>query len=156
VERGDAGLQPGEQLIFRTRLHPVMFSGTVGFTAFVTAIAALIIARNELAGDTIALLCLAAAVVVVSAWVSPLLRWRASEFAVTSRRLIVRGGLLRAYTLDFPLPEVREVAVEETLGGRLLDYGTVEVVRTKGEAEAFPRVAQAKALRDAAKRQRRK
>ena len=90
----DRHLVPGERVVFRTRFHPVMFSGTVFFAACVAGIAALIVHRNELAPETVRILWLAAALTSVLACVSPYFRWRTSEFAVTTASAF-GFGLLR-------------------------------------------------------------
>ena len=149
----DTHLEAGERVLFRTRLHPVVFAGTAVFSACVVGAAALIVARNELAGRTIGLLWLSAAAVVAGSWVSPLLRWRTSEFAATSRRLRVTIGMLHIRAIDVTDPEPKAIEVEQSRWGRWLDYGTLEVIDDGGVLHVFPRVSRADALRDAVRRQ---
>jgi uncharacterized membrane protein YdbT with pleckstrin-like domain len=146
-------LAPGEEVAFRTRLHPVIFAGTATFAAFVIGATALIIARNELATQTIGLLWLGATVIVLGSFAAPYLRWRTSEFAVTNRRVLVKVGLLSIHTIDLLLPKVEAIAVDQTLAGRLLGYGTLRIVGTGGTVEVFPRVGRPEALREAVARQ---
>jgi uncharacterized membrane protein YdbT with pleckstrin-like domain len=145
----DKHLGPEEQVVFRTRLHPVVFAGTVGFAAFVAAATALIILRNDLSRQTVGLLCLSAAGAVVVSFVSPFVRWRTSEFAVTTSRVLVKMGLVSVHTIELLLPKVEAIAVDQTLGGRLFGYGTLRIVGTGGTVEAFPRVARPEGLREA-------
>lgn len=149
----DRHLAPDERVVFRTRLHPVVFAGTVWFAGFVVGTVALIVARNELAADTIRVLWLAAVVIVVSTFVSPYLRWRSSEFAVTTRRVLVKVGLVSVHTVELRTPEVDAIGVDQPLWGRLLGYGTLRVVGTGGTVETFPRVARPDAFREAVQRQ---
>jgi uncharacterized membrane protein YdbT with pleckstrin-like domain len=137
-----------EPTVFRTRLHPVVLAGTAGFAAFVVLATTLIIVRNELSTRTIVLLCAASALIVVVSFASPILRWRTSEFAVTTRRLRVRLGIREKVRLEMPLAAVKEVRVERPFVGRVLDYGTVRIVGG-GVADVFARVAEPEALRDA-------
>jgi uncharacterized membrane protein YdbT with pleckstrin-like domain len=146
-------LTPDEEVAFHTRLHPVIFAGTATFAAFVIGATMLIIARNALAPQTIALLWLAAALVVVGSFAAPYLRWRTSEFAVTNRRVLVKVGLLSIHTVELLLPKVEAIAVDQTLAGRLLGYGTLRIVGTGGTVEVFPRVGRPDALREAIARQ---
>jgi uncharacterized membrane protein YdbT with pleckstrin-like domain len=146
-------LAPGEELAFRTRLHPVIFAGTVTFAACVIGVTVLIVARNALAPETIRLLWLAAAAIVVVSFAPPYLRWRTSEFAVTNRRVLVKVGLLSIHTVELLLPKVEAIAVDQTLAGRLLGYGTLRIVGTGGTVEAFPRVSRPQGLREAVARQ---
>jgi hypothetical protein len=48
--------------------------------------------------------------------------------------------------------DVEAVEVEQTLGGRLLGYGTLRVLAHDDRVEIFPRVARADALREAVRR----
>jgi len=146
----EQSLAPGEQIVFRTRLHPVIFASTVAFALFVLGVVALIVHRNELAGQTVALLWLAGVLVAAGSLAPLYVRWRTSEFAVTDRRVLVRMGLLSAHTLEFFLPKV-EARVEQTIWGRFLGYGTLRI-EGGGTVEAFARLAHPQALHEAVTR----
>ena len=148
----DSQLAPGEQVVFRTRLHPIVLGGTAGFAAFVIGSTALIIARNELSPATIRWMCLAAAAIVLVSAAPPVLRWWRSEFAVTNRRLVATVGVWSVQRVEVPAPTADAIGVEQTLGGRWLDYGTVRLGRSGDDVDVFSRVARATALRDAAVR----
>ena len=149
----DNHLAPGEQVVFRTRLHPVIFAGTATFAAFVLGAVALIVSRNELSPRTVALLWLAGVVIGPGSLLPLYVRWRTSEFAVTDRRVLVKVGLLSVHTLEVLLPKVEAIGVDQTIGGRLLGYGTLRIVGTGGTVEEFARVAHPQALREAVVRQ---
>lgn len=63
-----------------------------------------------------------------------------SEFAVTSSRLIFKVGLIARYTTELLLPKVESVGVTQGLTGRLLNYGDLTVTGTGGAREVFRRV----------------
>lgn len=149
----DRHLAPDEQVVFRTRLHWVVFASAVGWGAFVLLVAGLIVAHNELAPETVRLVWLGAAAIVVAGFVSPGLRWRTSEFAVTTTRVVIRVGLVSAHTVELPNAKVGAIAVDQTIWGRLLGYGTLHVAGPGGTAETFQRVARPYELRDAVPRQ---
>jgi uncharacterized membrane protein YdbT with pleckstrin-like domain len=149
----DRHLAPDEQVVFRTRLHPVIFAGTAAFAVFVLGVVALIVSRNELAARTVALLWLAGVLIAVGSLLPLWVRWRTSEFAVTDRRVLVKVGLLSVHTLELLLPKVEAIGVDQPIAGRLLGYGTLRIVGTGGTVEAFARVAQPQALREAVVRQ---
>jgi len=138
----DRYLDADERIVFRTRLHPVVFTGAVGFAAFVIGVAALVVVRNPLAPGTARTLVWGALAVAAGGFVMPVLRWRRTEFAVTPRRLLVTVGPLPARLVELRHGEA--VDVEQTLGGRLLGYGTVVL----GDV-AFHRVARALVLQAA-------
>ena len=142
-------LAPEEQVGFRTRLHPVIFAGTATFAACVIGATALIVSRNDLAPETVRLLWLGAAAVILVSFAPPYVRWRTSEFAVTNRRVLVKVGLLSIHTVELLLPKVEAIGVDQTLAGRVFGYGTLRIVGTGGTVEAFPRVGRPLALREA-------
>ena len=150
----ESHLAPGEQVVFRTRLHPVIFGSTAVFAGFVVGVTALIVARNDLPAESARLLWLAATLIIVVSFIPPWVRWRASEFAVTDRRVVAKLGLLRVHTLELPLPRV-EIDVEPTFAGRLFGYGTLQIGDGGGGGEVFPRVSRADAMCQAVARQRR-
>ena len=142
-------LAPGEQIVFRTRLHPIVYGSSAFFAACVLGIAGLIVARNDLPRETVRILWLAAVVIAVGSLASPWLRWRTSEFAVTDRRVLVKVGLFAVHTLELMLSKVEAIGVDQSLAGRLLGYGTLRIVGTGGTVEEFERVARPDALREA-------
>jgi membrane protein YdbS with pleckstrin-like domain len=54
-------------------------------------------------------------------------RWITTVYAVTSRRVIVQRGILGKDFDEIPVNQVRGVDVHQTLGQRVLGYGTVRV-----------------------------
>ena len=54
-------------------------------------------------------------------------RWIRTVYAVTSRRVIIQRGILGRNFEEIPVVQVRGVDVRQTLGQRILGYGTVRV-----------------------------
>ena len=48
-----------------------------------------------------------------------------TEIAVTDRRIIYKEGFVRRSTVEMHMDKVESVDVEQTIMGRLLDYGMV-------------------------------
>jgi uncharacterized membrane protein YdbT with pleckstrin-like domain len=67
--------------------------------------------------------------VVILAWqvALPFLTWLTTQYVFTSRRIIVRRGLLTKQGRDMPLSKVNNVSFEVSVLGRVLNYGTLEV-----------------------------
>jgi len=108
-----------ERVVFRTRLHPVIFGNALGFAAFVIFAATMIILHNELAPSTVRLVCLGAAAVAALGFVAPAVMWRTSEFALTDRRLVIKEASSRAHTVELVNPKPDEIGVAPTFPGRL-------------------------------------
>ena len=148
----DQHLAPDEAVVLRTRLHPVVFGNAASFALFTLAVVVLIVARNDLTPRTIGLLWLGAAAVVAVSFVPPVLRWRASAFAVTNRRVLAQVGIFSRRVIEAPLGRGAGVRIEQNTWGRLFDYATLALVGPDGAIESFPQVARASALRDATAR----
>jgi uncharacterized membrane protein YdbT with pleckstrin-like domain len=77
----------------------------------------------------------------------------ATEMAVTTKRVLIKTGLAGRRTLDLMLSRVESIGVEETVGGRMLGYGTVIVRGTGGTPEAFVKIAHPQEFRRAVQEQ---
>jgi uncharacterized membrane protein YdbT with pleckstrin-like domain len=73
--------------------------------------------------------------------VAAMIRNATSEFAVTNRRVIVKVGLINRTTLELNLAKVESIGVDQSLLGRMLNYGTIVVVGTGGTREPFYDIA---------------
>jgi uncharacterized membrane protein YdbT with pleckstrin-like domain len=110
----ESNLLKGETVVYRGRLHWIIF---------------------VLPG----LLCLV--IIGIIPLIAALIRNATSEFAVTNRRVIVKVGLVERRTLEINLAKVESIGVDQTLWGRLFDYGTIVVVGTGGTREPFESIA---------------
>ncbi|HEY6425496.1 MAG TPA: PH domain-containing protein, partial [Pseudonocardiaceae bacterium] len=57
--------------------------------------------------------------------VSPLLRWRTTHFVLTSRRVLVREGVLSRSGIDIPINRINSVQFQHSFIQRLLGCGTL-------------------------------
>jgi uncharacterized membrane protein YdbT with pleckstrin-like domain len=130
VERN---LISGEQLIYRTGTHwIVLFWPGVFAILLAGGGVALYYVRRDLA--------IAATVLVVIAGLELMfaaIKRNATEMAVTNRRVIIKTGMASRRSLEIMLPKVESVGIDETVGGRMLGYGTVTIHGTGGTPEPF-------------------
>jgi membrane protein YdbS with pleckstrin-like domain len=84
-------------------------------------------ARNYL-GDFFALLFVLGLLWLLVRYI----RWRATVYAVTSRRVIVQKGIFGRDFDEIPVTQVRGVDVHMSLGQRILGYGTIRVSSEAG------------------------
>jgi uncharacterized membrane protein YdbT with pleckstrin-like domain len=73
--------------------------------------------------------------------VHPLLIYLTSEYAVTDRRVLIKVGLVQRRSMETLLSKIEAIEVDQTLAGRLIDFGTIIVTGTGGTREAFEYVA---------------
>jgi uncharacterized membrane protein YdbT with pleckstrin-like domain len=128
-------LSEGEELVLR--LHPhwkTVLRPVLILAATVAAVLLLLILVPSVRNAAIARLALGAlALIVVSTWsVVPLLRWRATSYELTNRRLRLRTGVLTRTGRDFPLSRISDVSFAQGLLDRVLGCGRL-VVESPGE-----------------------
>jgi len=94
-------------------------------------------------------LTLAAVAVVGLVGIVVWLRWLEDSLTVTDQRVILEEGVFRRNSRVIPLDRVQDVSTSQTLIGRVLGYGTVEIdaAGTSG-GERFAYVAAPEQLRD--------
>ena len=64
-----------------------------------------------------------------------------TEFSVTDRRIIIKVGWIHRRTLETMLGKVENIAVEQSVFGRMFGFGTIVVTGTGGTREPFTNVA---------------
>ncbi|MCA0146210.1 PH domain-containing protein [Blastococcus sp. LR1] len=62
----------------------------------------------------------------------PLLRWRTTQYVITTHRLLYREGVLARRGRDIALSRITDVSYEQSLGQRILRSGTL-FVETAGD-----------------------
>jgi uncharacterized membrane protein YdbT with pleckstrin-like domain len=126
-------LQPGEKVLYSTNAHWIFYLPAIA--AWIVAIAFLIISRMFVT-ETPVLLCLSLAALAaiaalywtVTAWFH---RWT-TETDVTNLRVVHKTGFIKRRTFEMSLDKVESVDVNQTILGRILNYGNV-TVRGVGE-----------------------
>jgi len=144
----DRILQPGEQVIATGRKHWVIYAPGVAVLVLAIVLEAL---RIVLPGIEL-LLQILAIVVAVFAIVLLFREWFAqwtTEIVVTNRRVVYKRGFISRYTRETNMEKIESVAVDQTLPGRLLDYGTIDIRGTGAGLEQLRGIGDPLALRNA-------
>ena len=135
----DETLLPDEHVVYRTALHWIIFLRPV--LVILVGLVLLIAFRTvPLVGAPILLL----GVLLLFA---PLVAYWSTELGVTNKRMIVKVGFIRRRTLELLLRQVEALSVDQSLSGRMLDYGTITLSGTGGVREVFHRVREPLELR---------
>lgn len=126
-------LQPGEKLLYSTNLHWVVY--LPGLVGWVVSIALLVGSQMILQGTLVlACLVLSAAAALVAFYLSFrgwFKRWT-TETDVTSLRVVHKEGFIKRRTFEMSLDKVESVDVNQSIPGRILNYGDV-TIRGVGE-----------------------
>jgi uncharacterized membrane protein YdbT with pleckstrin-like domain len=135
----ESQLLSGETVIYRGHLHKLMFTIPVilGVVTVVSALGALA------ASAEIGVWLVVAGVFAVAAtsWVMAWITYSTSEFAITNKRVVIKVGWIRRRSLETLLSKIEGISVDQGVGGRVLDYGTITITGTGGTRESFPRIA---------------
>ena len=131
----ETNLIPGENVVYKTGLHWVVLLGSiiVGMFLGLTGLG-LMVGRLYAWGLFVVFVAAGSVLLGVVAR-------KATEIAVTNKRVIIKTGLLRRKTFELLLSKVESIGVDEGLTGRMFGYGTVVVRGTGGTPEPFSKVA---------------
>jgi len=152
-------LQPGERVIVRGHLHWIVYWQATLLAAMGIVLVAWESSSNMNQG-LISFTAIAFGVLFVLAFLYAwFIRW-ITEIAVTDRRIIYKRGFITRHTAEMNMDKVASVDVDQSILGRILDYGSIHVLGTGGSAAAdrservpgiehLHRIAQPLALRNA-------
>jgi uncharacterized membrane protein YdbT with pleckstrin-like domain len=141
-------IQPGETVKHDSRVHWIVY--LPGAAWLVLAVAGFLwSASSRSAGPVI----VPASVFIVALGLIALLRaWirrATTEIVVTDKRVIFKRGLIRRHTVEMNMDKVESVDVEQSVLGRILDYGTVLVRGTGAGIEPLYLIDSPLAIRNA-------
>lgn len=63
-------------------------------------------------------------------WAAAYVRIRSTELAVTTKRVIVKHGFIRRNTIEININKVESIQVNQSLIGRMLNFGTLVIAGT--------------------------
>ena len=67
----------------------------------------------------------------------PVIRWRTTHFVVTTRRVLVREGVLTRHGIDIPMSRINSVQFRHNLVERMLGCGTLVIESASDEPLEF-------------------
>ena len=140
-------LVPGETVLYKTRLHWIVLIGPLLLSILLAGlgIAALVGGSQADPGNESrtwllsgGALLLVAAVIVLAIG---LVRRNATEVAVSNKRVLIKKGFVARKSIEVLLAKIESIGVDESVGGRMLGYGSVIVRGTGGTFETFNTIA---------------
>jgi len=58
-------------------------------------------------------------------WLIAVLRYMTTELAITNKKIIAKFGFIKRDTIELLLPKVESIQVNQSIFGRMLNYGSV-------------------------------
>jgi len=142
-------LQPGEKVLYSTNAHWMFYLPAIA--AWIVALALLIFSRM-VASDMLTLVCLSLAAVAAlaalywtaTAWFH---RWT-TETDVTNFRIVHKTGFIKRRTFEMSLDKVESVDVNQSILGRIMNYGDVTILGVGEGRETIRTIAAPLAFRN--------
>lgn len=130
-------IQPGERIVMVGHISWVIYHRAI-FCVILGGVLLILEAvflpssdtRTYLMYGTAAAFGLAALFTAARAW---FIRWT-TEIAVTDKRIIFKRGFINRHTAEMNMDKVASVDVDQSLWGRVFDYGSVHILGTGGVA----------------------
>ena len=136
-------LQPNERVLYESRLHWLIYlpGSLLLCAAIIVAVAAQLLFGSDtmtqfIAYAVAALIGLVAVVLLIDEWI----RRKTTEVAVTDRRIIFKRGLFRRHTIEMNMDKVESVDVDQSVLGRMFNFGTIVIHGTGSDVEPLRRI----------------
>ncbi len=126
----ESNLMDDEEMVHVTRLHPIVLLFPAAATSLLAGSFAIV--------DSVPYAQIVVAIFLfISLWrlTDRLVLFLSSEFGVTSKRVLGKTGFIRRTSLDIVLNKVEAIRLSQTILGRVLNYGDIEVTGTGGTDE---------------------
>ena len=146
----DEILQPGEKVLYSTNAHWMFYLPAIA--AWAAALALLIVSRM-VSADALMLVCLSLAAIAglaalywtATAWFH---RWT-TETDVTNFRVVHKTGFIKRRTFEMSLDKIESVDVNQSILGRIMNYGDVTILGVGEGRETISTIASPLAFRSA-------
>lgn len=135
----EKNLAVGETVAYRTKLHWLIFIKSIllfigALLFFIGGIVKLISPDAAIGFYLVAgTLFIVSLVMFISKWI----QYISSEFGVTNSRVLIKVGFISRHSLELLLTKVEGIGVDQSITGRILNYGTIIVSGTGGTKESF-------------------
>jgi uncharacterized membrane protein YdbT with pleckstrin-like domain len=129
-------LLAGEQIVFKTKKHKIIFFYPVLLTLFLLLYGSPYMRANEILQSVEWIPWFVALIL----WAYMGILYMASEFVVTNKRVIMREGFFNKHVIELRISAVSQVNVEQGIIAQLLNYGRVSL-NSFGAFDSFDMLA---------------
>ncbi|PWH20368.1 MAG: hypothetical protein DDG58_02830 [Ardenticatenia bacterium] len=122
-------LASGEYIVFTTRQHWIV----LWYHALINLLPMFVLAGGVVFLATLStfppiLLALVVLLLPLGRFIFMFLRWWNEQYIITNRRVIQTEGIITKRVIDSSLEKVNDVALIQSIWGRLLNYGDIEIM----------------------------
>ncbi|MEA2013921.1 MAG: PH domain-containing protein [Thermodesulfobacteriota bacterium] len=128
-----------EKILYRGRMHWIAYTGSLFWFVF-----GLFIIREGDAGDVAGGIFFLLAIVTAAL---TFVKIKTASYIVGANSVGIQTGVLYRLNFETPLSKIVDVKVEQSVPGRLFDYGTVVIFGVGETRDAFHRIAAPNKLR---------
>lgn len=124
----DEILQPGERVLYSTNAHWIFYFPAI--LAWIVALALFVLSRQTIVEGLVLLSLVASGLVALAALYWTVKGWFhrfTTETDVTNLRVVHKTGFIKRRTFEMALDKVESVDVNQTILGRILNYGDVTI-----------------------------
>jgi uncharacterized membrane protein YdbT with pleckstrin-like domain len=145
----DEILQPGEKVLYSTNAHWIFFGPAI--VAWIVAVALFVLSGLIPAGPAVLICWSLAAIVGIFAAYKTVIAWFhrwTTETDVTNFRIVHKTGFIQRRTFEMSLDKVESVDVNQSIMGRLINYGDVTIMGVGEGKETINTIASPLAFRN--------
>jgi hypothetical protein len=124
----DEILQPGERVLYSTNAHWIFYFPAI--LAWIAALILFVLSRQTIVEGLVLLCLVGAGLVALAALYWTVKGWFhrfTTETDVTNLRVVHKTGFIKRRTFEMALDKVESVDVNQTILGRILNYGDVTI-----------------------------
>ncbi len=127
-----------EEILFTTRQHwfiPLAHVLTELIVLSILIIAGIVVPRvlPTIPDTLVYVTMMVLGFIVFLSGLADVMRWRNEQFVITDRRVIQLQGVLSKNVLDSSLEKITDVELEQSLLGRMFNFGNVDILTASDE-----------------------
>lgn len=127
-------LMPNEKVIYKAKVHWFIF--VQGILLFLLGIFLFSINKQGNTGP----FGLMAIIASIASFISAIITRSSTELVVTSKRVIAKIGLISRKTVELNHSKVESINVDQSIFGRIFDFGTLVINGTGGGKTPIPSI----------------
>jgi Bacterial membrane flanked domain. len=121
-------LLPEEKILYYTKPHYIIFSQVLAWLA-------LAMTASKFGYSTLLIIILL--LMSFFGFIGSLIGYYCSEYAITNKRIVMKVGFIRRKSLEIFLGRVEGVYIEQSIIGRILNFGTIIIAGVGGTKNPF-------------------